>query len=105
MTAEPNEPIGMGFSANEYRTNATVRDQIDRRDLMPPRTDDAADFADALHFRADAIEAGDRRTARMLRDAAAEYRRLFESVERLSVELARARTLIAACVTAVKGDG
>lgn len=101
---EPNEQIGMGYSQNEYRTNASVRDQIDRRDLMPPRTEDAHDFADALELRARIIEAGDRKTAAMLRQAADEYTRLVRSVERLSVELARARTLIAACVTAVKGD-
>lgn len=101
---DPNEPIGMGYSQNEYRTNASVRDQINRRDLMEPRTDDGTDFADALELRARIIEAGDRKTARLLRDAADEYRRLVSTVERMSVELTRARTLIAACVTAVKGD-
>lgn len=100
MTAEPNEQIGMGFSQNEYRTNASVRDQIDGRDLMPPRTDDAYDFADALLLRARIIEAGDRKTAQILVQAAAEYTRLRGTIERMAVELARARTLVAACVTA-----
>lgn len=101
---EENPILGRGYSLNEYRTNASVRDQINRVDLMEPRTDDGNDFADALELRARIIDAGDRKTARMLRDAADEYRRLVSTVERMSVELTRARTLIAACVTAVKGD-
>ena len=101
---EENPILGRGYSLNEYRTNASVRDQINRVDLMEPRTDDNTDFADALELRARIIDAGDRKTARMLRDAADEYRRLVSTVERMSVELTRARTLIAACVTAVKGD-
>jgi hypothetical protein len=101
---EENPILGRGYSLNEYRTNASVRDQIDRVDLMEPRTDDGTEFADALELRARIIDAGDRKTARMLRDAADEYRRLVSTVERMSLELTRARTLIAACVTAVKGD-
>ena len=101
---EENPILGRGYSLNEYRTNASVRDQIDRVDLTEPRTDDGTDFADALELRARIIDAGDRKTARMLRDAAEEYRRLVSTVERMSVELTRARTLVAACVTAVKGD-
>ena len=101
---EENPILGRGYSLNEYRTNASVRDQINRVDLMEPRTDDGTDFADALELRARIIDAGDRKTARMLRDAADEYRRLVSTVERMSLELTRARTLIAACVTAVKGD-
>ena len=101
---EENPILGRGYSLNEYRTNASVRDQIDRVDLMEPRSDDGTEFADALELRARIIDAGDRKTARMLRDAADEYRRLVSTVERMSVELTRARTLVAACVTAVKGD-
>lgn len=101
---EENPILGRGYSLNEYRTNASVRDQIDRVDLMEPRSDDGTEFADALELRARIIDAGDRKTARMLRDAAEEYRRLVSTVERMSVELTRARTLVAACVTAVKGD-
>ena len=101
---EENPILGRGYSLNEYRINGSVRDQINRVDLMEPRSDDGADFADALELRARIIDAGDRKTARMLRDAADEYRRLVSTVERMSLELTRARTLIAACVTAVKGD-
>ena len=101
---EENPILGRGYSLAEYRTNASVRDQINRVDLMEPRTDDGTDFADALELRARIIDAGDRKTARMLRDAADEYRRLVSTVERMSLELTRARSLIAACVTAVKGD-
>jgi hypothetical protein len=101
---EENPILGRGYSLNEYRINASVRDQIDRVDLMEPRSDDGTEFADALELRARIIDAGDRKTARMLRDAADEYRRLVSTVERMSLELTRARTLIAACVTAVKGD-
>jgi hypothetical protein len=73
---EENPMVGRGYTLNEYRTNQSVRDQIDRADFTIPRTSDDHDIHDALEFRARANEAGDRKLAALLRAASREIARL-----------------------------
>lgn len=73
-------------SYSEFAARQQERDREAARMEVEPvaRTPDADDFCDALLYRAQAIEAGDRRTAEYLRKA-------FEIIRRLEHEVSELR--------------
>ena len=75
-------------SYSEFAARQLERDREEARSeaMWPPvgRTPDADDFCDALLYRAQAIEAGDRKTADYLR-------RAFEIIRRLEHEVCELR--------------
>lgn len=84
MENEKNEAEG-GFTANEMRTDY-ARSHVWPTwaiSLLHERTGDVLTLEDVLEFRAKSIEAGDRRTADLLRRAATEISALTDKVAEL----------------------
>ena len=83
MSGFPGPPSYSEVLAAQQRE---AREEARSEAMWPPveRTPDADDFADALLYRAQAIEAGDRRTAEYLRTA-------FEIIRRLGHEVSELR--------------
>lgn len=95
--------IGQGITEGERQDNSSARDILAGWGGPPPRTSDLLDWSDSLELRARITEAGDRKTAEMLRAAARRWRQDQATIANLRADITRARALIAAAVDAAKG--
>ena len=95
--------VGQGLTEGERQDNSSARDMLAGWGGPPPRTSDLLEWSDSLELRARITEAGDRKTADMLRASARRWRQDQALIAAMRGEIQRLKALIGTLVDGAKG--